>query len=108
MSSLTSLQSVLCDRAAVDAQTSSSVGSHLDLVLCPDDQIFQQTVVGLWAAYVLLLVVPWQPCQTVPIHTCRNRNTFNMLVCSKTSKKSKQENKPRIDPDLCTFMGKKM
>lgn len=57
-SSLTSLQSVLCDRAAVDAKAGSGVGSHLDLVLGPDDQIFQQTVVGLGAADVLLLVVP--------------------------------------------------
>lgn len=62
----TSLQSVLSDRAAVDAQTGSGVGSHLDLVLSPDDQVFQQTVVGLRAADVLLLVVPWQPGQTVP------------------------------------------
>lgn len=62
----TSLQSVLCDRAAVDAQAGSGVGSHLDLVLSPDDQVFQQTVVGLRAADVLLLVVPRQPGQTVP------------------------------------------
>lgn len=63
---LTSLQSVFSDRTAVAAQASSSEGSHLDLVLSPDDQIFQQAVVGLWAADVLLLVVPWQTCQTVP------------------------------------------
>lgn len=62
----TSLQSVLGDRAAVDAQTGSGVGSHLDLVLSPDDQVFQQTVVGLRAADVLFLVVPRQPGQTVP------------------------------------------
>lgn len=65
-SSLTSLQGVFSDRAAVDTQASSSVGSHLDLVLSPDDQIFQETVVGLWAADIFLLVVSWQPCQTVP------------------------------------------
>lgn len=64
---LTSLQSVFSDRTAVAAQASSSEGSHLDLVLSPDDQIFQQAVVGLWAADVLLLVVPWQTCQTVPM-----------------------------------------
>lgn len=65
----TSLQSVLGDGAAVDAQAGSGEGSHLDLVLCPDDQILQQAVVGLRAADVLLLVVPWQPSQTVPTHT---------------------------------------
>lgn len=78
MSSPTSLQSVLSDRAAVDSEAGSCVRSHLDLVLCPDDQILQQTVVRLWAADVLLLVVPWQPCQTVSTHT---ETPVNQLDC---------------------------
>lgn len=76
---LTSLQSVFCDRATVDAQASSGVGSHLDLVLRPDDQLFQQTVVGLWAADVLLLIVPGQTCQTVPAARTKHMdNNCNM------------------------------
>lgn len=76
---LTSLQSVFCDRATVHAQAGSSVGSHLDLVLGPDDQLFQQTVVGLWAADVLLLIVPWQAGQTVPAaHAKHTGNNCNM------------------------------
>ncbi|TNN73364.1 hypothetical protein EYF80_016527 [Liparis tanakae] len=55
---------VLGDGAAVDAQAGAGEGRHLDLVLGPDDQVLQQAVVGLWAADVLLLVVPRQPGQT--------------------------------------------
>lgn len=83
-SSLTSLQSVLGDRAAVNTQADSCEGSHLDLVLSPDDEVFQQTVVSLWAADILLLVVPWQPCQTVPAH--RHRLSCKCVVTSEKSK----------------------
>lgn len=78
---LTSLQCVLSDRTAVDTQACSCVGGHLDLVLRPDDQIFQQTVVGLWAADVLLLVVAWQPCQTVPTHIHTQTHAHISICC---------------------------
>lgn len=82
---LTSLQSVFCDGATVDTQAGASVGSHLDLVLGPDDQVFQQTVVGLWAADVLLLIVPWQTCQTVPAeHTHMHERTHARTNTHKT------------------------
>lgn len=73
---LTSLQSVFCDWATVDAQAGAGVGSHLDLVLGPDDQVLQQTVVGLWAADVLLLVVPRQTRQTVPAARTHHRGNY--------------------------------
>lgn len=105
-SSLTSLQSVLSDGTAVNTQAGSSVGSHLDLVLSPDDEVFQQTVVSLWAADVLLLVVPWQPCQTVPAH--KQRGCYKCVVTSEKSKygncyESKSSEDMLCKLNVCTF-----
>ena len=73
---LTSLQSVLCDGAAVVSEAGAGVGGHLDLVLGPDDQVAQQAVVGLRAADVLLLVVSRQPRQAIPEPTHTNTHTL--------------------------------
>ena len=63
---LTSLQGVLSHGPAEDAQAGSVVGSHLYLVLGPDDELGDQAVADLGAADVPLLVLPGQAGQTVP------------------------------------------
>lgn len=63
---LTSLQSPLGDFVAESSQTRPVVGSHLDLVVGPDDEVLQQQVGHIWAGDVLDLVVDRQPGQTIP------------------------------------------
>lgn len=52
----TSLQGPLGDFAAVDAQPGAVVGSHLDLIIGPDDEVLQQQVVDVSIRDVLKLV----------------------------------------------------
>lgn len=63
---LTSLQRVLSDRLAVHPQARSSVGSHLDLILRPDDELSNQTVINLCTGDVLQLKLTRQTRQSVP------------------------------------------
>lgn len=62
---LTSLQCVLSDRLAVHPQTGSSVGSHLDLILRPDDEVSNQTVINLCTGDVLQLKLTRQTRQSI-------------------------------------------
>lgn len=64
---LTSLQSPLSDFMAENAQTCPIVGSHLYLIVSPDDEVLQQQVSYIWAGNVLDLVVNRQPSETVTI-----------------------------------------
>lgn len=64
---LTSLQSPLSDFMAENAQTCPIVGSHLNLIVSPDDEVLQQQVGHIWAGNVLDLVVHGQPSETVPV-----------------------------------------
>lgn len=48
------------------AQARPIVGSHLDLVVGPDDEVLQEQVGHIWTGDVLELVVHWQSSQTVP------------------------------------------
>lgn len=52
----TSLQRPLSDFAAVDAQPGTVVGSHLDLIISPNDEVLQQQVVNISIRDVLKLV----------------------------------------------------
>lgn len=63
---LTSLQSPLSDLMAERAQTCPIVGSHLNLIVSPDDEVLQQQVGHIMAGNVLDLVVHRQPSETVP------------------------------------------
>ena len=60
------MQGVLSHRPAEDAQAGSVVGSHLSLILGPDDELGHQAVADLGAADVSLLVLPGQASQAVP------------------------------------------
>lgn len=52
----TSLQRPLGDFAAVDTQPGAVVGSHLDLIIGPNDEVLQQQVVDVSIGDVLKLV----------------------------------------------------
>ena len=60
------MQGVLGHGSAEDAQAGSIVGSHLYLVLGPDDELSHQAVADLGAGDVPLLVLPGQAGQAVP------------------------------------------
>lgn len=64
---LTSLQSPLSDFMAENAQTCPIVGSHLNFIVSPDDEVLQQQIGHIWAGNVLDLVVHRQPSETVPL-----------------------------------------
>lgn len=63
---LTSLQRPLRHLVAKGPQAGPVVGSHLDLVVGPDDQVLQEQVGHVRAGDVLELVVHRQPGQAVP------------------------------------------
>lgn len=63
---LTSLQRVLCHWQAENTQTRARVRRHLDLILCPDDELRDQAVVDLGAADVLVLMLPGETRQAIP------------------------------------------
>lgn len=63
---LTSLQRVLSDGLTEDAQACPGICSHLNLILGPDDELCDQTVVDLRAGDVLLLVLSREPRKPVP------------------------------------------
>lgn len=64
---LTSLQGPLSNLMAESAQTCPIVGSHLNLIIGPDDEVFQQQCGHIWAGNVLDLVVHRQPSETIPV-----------------------------------------
>lgn len=63
---LTSLERVLHDRLAEDTEACSCVRRHLDLILCPDDELGDEAVVDIRAGDILLLVLTREPRQPIP------------------------------------------
>lgn len=62
---LTSLESPLSDFMAENPQACPIVGRHLNLIVSPDDEVFQEQGGHIWAGDVLDLVIHRQPGEAV-------------------------------------------
>lgn len=82
---LTSLERVLNDRLAEDSEACSRVRCHLDLILCPDDELGDEAVVDIRAGDILLLVLAGEPRQPIPVLECRIDESMNEQLATMIS-----------------------